>query len=62
MSKSKNRNVRIAEEVDDQLRLLAASDRRSLNKTVEVLIVEEIRRRELAALDALDLTSISPKR
>jgi hypothetical protein len=55
MSKSKNRNVRIAEEVDDQLRLLAASDRRSLNKTVEVLIVEEIRRRELAALDdALD--------
>ncbi len=55
MSKSKNRNVRIAEEVDDQLRLLAASDRRSLNKTVEVLIVEEIRRREIAALDdALD--------
>ena len=55
MSKSKNRNVRIAEEVDDQLRLLAASDRRSLNKTVEVLIVEEIRRRELAGLDdALD--------
>lgn len=51
MSKSKNRNVRIAEEVDAQLRFLAASDRRSLNKTVEVLIVEEIRRREIAALD-----------
>ena len=55
MSKSKNRNVRIAEEVDAQLRFLAAADRRSLNKTVEVLIVEEIRRRELAGLaDALD--------
>ena len=53
MSKSKNRNVRIAEEVDAQLRFLAASDRRSLNKTVEVLIVEEIRRREIAALDTI---------
>jgi len=47
MPKPINRTIRLDEEVDSDLQTLARDDRRSLNNMIEVLIVEEVRRRRV---------------